>query len=115
MGFTGILGHEFVGVVESINGDDGDGGDVFSHLVGKRVVGEINLGTQLSGGPLRTNRRGGHLLANTVDMRRLKIVASGERVYPAVQPLLSLRPYRAESVNYLSACLLLFNGAEKVF
>jgi len=36
MGFTGVLGHEFVGVVESINGPD------TRRLVGKRVVGGIN-------------------------------------------------------------------------
>lgn len=35
MGFTGILGHEFVGHVVKINGDQQD-------LTGKRVVGEIN-------------------------------------------------------------------------
>jgi threonine dehydrogenase-like Zn-dependent dehydrogenase len=35
-GFTGTIGHEFVGVVES-SAKDGD-------LVGKRVVGEINVG-----------------------------------------------------------------------
>ena len=35
MGFTGVLGHEFVGTVEKI-------GEPFSHLAGKRVVGEIN-------------------------------------------------------------------------
>ncbi len=35
MGFQGVLGHEFVGVVERCNE---------KHLVGKRVVGEINLG-----------------------------------------------------------------------
>jgi threonine dehydrogenase-like Zn-dependent dehydrogenase len=34
MGYTGILGHEFVGVVEESDA---------SELVGKRVVGEINL------------------------------------------------------------------------
>ena len=37
MGYKGILGHEFVGVVEEINDDD-------KSLLGKRVVGEINLG-----------------------------------------------------------------------
>lgn len=37
MGYKGILGHEFVGVVEEINSDD-------KSLLGKRVVGEINLG-----------------------------------------------------------------------
>lgn len=49
MGFTGIVGHEFVGVVEKVEPHaDGDGEDG-SHppadfLVGKRVVGDINLG-----------------------------------------------------------------------
>ena len=37
MGYNGILGHEFVCVVEEINGED-------KSLLGKRVVGEINLG-----------------------------------------------------------------------
>ena len=37
MGFKGILGHEFVGIVEEINADD-------KSLLGKRVVGEINCG-----------------------------------------------------------------------
>lgn len=37
MGYKGILGHEFVGVVEEVNGND-------KSLVGKRVVGEINCG-----------------------------------------------------------------------
>lgn len=36
-GFKGIPGHEFVGVVERVNGG-------YPALVGKRVVGEINLG-----------------------------------------------------------------------
>jgi len=35
MGYKGILGHEFVGVVEEINGSD-------KSLLNKRVVGEIN-------------------------------------------------------------------------
>ena len=35
MNFSGILGHEFVGVVKEVNGDNSD-------LVGKRVVGDIN-------------------------------------------------------------------------
>ncbi len=35
MGYKGILGHEFVGIVEEINADD-------KSLLGKRVVGEIN-------------------------------------------------------------------------
>ncbi|MFA6988956.1 MAG: alcohol dehydrogenase catalytic domain-containing protein [Candidatus Gastranaerophilaceae bacterium] len=37
MGFKGIPGHEFVGIVEEINSDD-------KSLIGKRVVGEINCG-----------------------------------------------------------------------
>ena len=36
MGFEGILGHEFVGIVEKAGSKDG------KHLVGKRVVGNIN-------------------------------------------------------------------------
>lgn len=35
MGFKGVLGHEFVGIVEKINSDD-------KKLLNKRVVGEIN-------------------------------------------------------------------------
>ena len=31
MGYVGVLGHEFVGIVEDINGDD-------KSLIGKRVV-----------------------------------------------------------------------------
>lgn len=37
MGYVGILGHEFVGVVEDVNGED-------KSLVGKRVVAEISYG-----------------------------------------------------------------------
>lgn len=37
MGYKGVLGHEFVGVVEKI------GSNVDKNLIGKRVVGEINL------------------------------------------------------------------------
>lgn len=37
MGYKGILGHEFVGVVEEVNGED-------KSLVGKRVVAEISYG-----------------------------------------------------------------------
>ncbi len=37
MGYKGILGHEFVGVVEEINDED-------KSLLGKRVVGEISTG-----------------------------------------------------------------------
>lgn len=39
MGYKGILGHEFVGVVEEINDDN-------KTLLGKRVVGEINNGCE---------------------------------------------------------------------
>ncbi|MDD3435761.1 MAG: alcohol dehydrogenase catalytic domain-containing protein, partial [Candidatus Gastranaerophilales bacterium] len=39
MGYKGILGHEFVGIVEEIN-------DVNKSLLGKRVVGEINNGCE---------------------------------------------------------------------
>lgn len=37
MGYVGILGHEFVGIVEDVNGED-------KSLVGKRVVAEISYG-----------------------------------------------------------------------
>lgn len=37
MGYVGILGHEFVGVVEDVNGAD-------KHWIGKRVVAEISYG-----------------------------------------------------------------------
>jgi len=37
MNFRGIIGHEFVGVVEGLAGDN-------HHFMGKRVVGEINCG-----------------------------------------------------------------------
>jgi threonine dehydrogenase-like Zn-dependent dehydrogenase len=40
MGFQGILGHEFVGVVEEIYGDEAQ--ERYGYLKGKRVVGEIN-------------------------------------------------------------------------
>jgi threonine dehydrogenase-like Zn-dependent dehydrogenase len=40
MGFQGVLGHEFVGVVEQIYGDAAL--NHYAHLQGKRVVGEIN-------------------------------------------------------------------------
>jgi threonine dehydrogenase-like Zn-dependent dehydrogenase len=40
MNFRGIIGHEFVGVVEGLVGDD-------HHFMGKRVVGEINCGCGL--------------------------------------------------------------------
>jgi len=37
MGYKGVLGHEAVGIVEEVNGDD-------QSLVGKRVVSEISYG-----------------------------------------------------------------------
>lgn len=37
MGYAGILGHEFVGIVEDVNGED-------KSLIGKRVVAEISWG-----------------------------------------------------------------------
>lgn len=40
MRFHGVLGHEFVGVVEEVNGDA-------LHLLGKRVVGDINCGCSM--------------------------------------------------------------------
>ncbi|HZS79786.1 MAG TPA: alcohol dehydrogenase catalytic domain-containing protein [Ktedonobacteraceae bacterium] len=40
MGFQGVLGHEFVGVVEAVN--EGSGATPLTSLIGKRVVGEIN-------------------------------------------------------------------------
>lgn len=39
MGYNGILGHEFVGIVEEVNSED-------KSFVGKRVVGEINFGCE---------------------------------------------------------------------
>lgn len=40
MAFQGILGHEFVGIVEEIYGDVTQ--KQYGHLIGKRVVGDIN-------------------------------------------------------------------------
>jgi threonine dehydrogenase-like Zn-dependent dehydrogenase len=40
LGFHGVPGHEFVGVVEALAGDDGP--RRYGHLLGRRVVGEIN-------------------------------------------------------------------------
>ena len=40
MAFQGVLGHEFVGVVEEIYGDEAQ--KQYDHLKGQRVVGEIN-------------------------------------------------------------------------
>lgn len=42
MGFTGVLGHEFVGVVEEIEGDLDD--LTRQKWIGKRVCGDINVG-----------------------------------------------------------------------
>src|SRR5713101_8178625 len=40
MAFEGVLGHEFVGIVESVH--EGSGASAPTYLIGKRVVGEIN-------------------------------------------------------------------------
>jgi len=40
MNFQGVLGHEFVGVVETVH--EGSGASALTSLIGKRVVGEIN-------------------------------------------------------------------------
>jgi len=40
MDFHGVLGHEFVGIVEAVYGDETQ--EQYGHLVGRRVVGEIN-------------------------------------------------------------------------
>ena len=40
LGFRGVLGHEFVGVVEEVYGEND--GESAKELIGKRVVGEIN-------------------------------------------------------------------------
>ena len=41
-GFDHTLGHEFVGIVESVAAGDGDGDSAAQRLVGQRCVGEIN-------------------------------------------------------------------------
>lgn len=41
MGFTGVLGHEFVGIVDSVETDDES---IRTEWVGKRVCGDINVG-----------------------------------------------------------------------
>ncbi len=41
MGFQGVLGHEFVGRVESISSDDDS---LKNKWIGKRVCGDINVG-----------------------------------------------------------------------
>ena len=58
-GFSGVLGHEFVGVVEQV-GRDGDRG-----WIGRRVVGEINIACGScrycrSGMPTHCAERAGH-------------------------------------------------------
>lgn len=40
MGFHGVLGHEFVGLVEAVYGDAPQ--EQYRHLIGQRVVGDIN-------------------------------------------------------------------------
>jgi threonine dehydrogenase-like Zn-dependent dehydrogenase len=45
MGFTGVLGHEFVGIVRDVNGDDND---LKQKWIGKRVCGDINVGCDLT-------------------------------------------------------------------
>ncbi len=40
MNFQGVLGHEFVGIVEAVH--EGSGATALTSLIGKRVVGEIN-------------------------------------------------------------------------
>lgn len=40
MGFHGVLGHEFVGIVEEVNGSD----EMKEEWIGKRVCGDINVG-----------------------------------------------------------------------
>jgi len=41
MGFTGVLGHEFVGIVDSVETDDDS---LRTEWIGKRVCGDINVG-----------------------------------------------------------------------
>jgi threonine dehydrogenase-like Zn-dependent dehydrogenase len=45
MAFQGVLGHEFVGVVEAVQG--GPGATPLTSLIGKRIVGEINAACHL--------------------------------------------------------------------
>jgi threonine dehydrogenase-like Zn-dependent dehydrogenase len=40
LGFHGVLGHEFVGIIEAVR--EGPGASPLTSLIGKRVVGEIN-------------------------------------------------------------------------
>lgn len=46
MGFTGVLGHEFVGVVESVLSSDDN---IAENWIGKRVCGDINVGCHACG------------------------------------------------------------------
>lgn len=46
MAFQGVLGHEFVGIVEAVHG--GAGASLPMYLIGKRVVGEINAACHCS-------------------------------------------------------------------
>lgn len=57
-GFKGILGHEFVGIVEDT------GSAIHRHWLGKRVVGSINIGCQRCSDCL--NNRGEHCLQRQV-------------------------------------------------
>src|SRR5207245_6627652 len=47
LAFQGVLGHEFVGIVESVH--EGPGATSPTYLIGKRVVGEINAACHRSG------------------------------------------------------------------
>ena len=49
LAFQGILGHEFVGIVEAVH--EGPGASPPTYLVGKRVVGEINAACHRSNCP----------------------------------------------------------------
>jgi len=49
MDFQGVLGHEFVGIVESVH--EGPGASPPTYLIGKRVVGEINAACHRSNCP----------------------------------------------------------------
>src|SRR5947199_610838 len=49
MDFQGVLGHEFVGIVEAVH--EGPGASPPTYLIGKRVVGEINAACHRSNCP----------------------------------------------------------------
>src|SRR5437016_11636121 len=49
LAFQGVLGHEFVGIVEAVH--EGPGASPPTYLVGKRVVGEINAACRRSNCP----------------------------------------------------------------